>query len=40
MTTNFMTTNFMTTKLEQRLQESRERTVHWKRSGPYLSERA
>src|SRR5436309_12212949 len=25
---------------EQRLEESRERTVHWKRWGPYLSERA
>ncbi|MGH7409923.1 MAG: MGH1-like glycoside hydrolase domain-containing protein [Candidatus Methylomirabilis sp.] len=28
------------TKEEQRLQESRERTAHWKRWGPYLSERA
>src|SRR3954471_16418537 len=25
---------------EKRLQESRERTVHWKRWGPYLSERS
>jgi hypothetical protein len=30
----------MTTTIEQRLQESRERTAHWKRWGPYLSERA
>jgi hypothetical protein len=28
------------TKEEERLQESRERTAHWKRWGPYLSERA
>src|SRR5574337_2181593 len=28
------------TREEQRLQESRERRVHWKRWGPYLSERA
>lgn len=28
------------TKEEERLQESRERRVHWKRWGPYLSERA
>ena len=28
------------TKEEERLQESRERKVHWKRWGPYLSERA
>jgi len=28
------------TKEEQRLQEARERTAHWKRWGPYLSERA
>lgn len=28
------------TREEQRLQESRERKVHWKRWGPYLSERA
>src|SRR5437899_403078 len=27
------------TKEEQRLEESRERRVHWKRWGPYLSER-
>jgi len=27
------------TKEEQRLEESRRRTVHWKRWGPYLSER-
>src|SRR5437763_7833872 len=27
------------TKEEQRLEESRERSVHWKRWGPYLSER-
>src|ERR1041385_8321166 len=25
---------------ERRLEESRERTVHWKRWGPYVSERA
>jgi len=30
----------MTTREEQRLQESRERIAHWKRWGPYLSERA
>src|ERR671935_1313453 len=30
----------MTTREEQRLAESRERTAHWKRWGPYLSERA
>ncbi|HEV8661886.1 MAG TPA: glucosidase [Candidatus Methylomirabilis sp.] len=28
------------TREEQRLEESRERRVHWKRWGPYLSERA
>jgi hypothetical protein len=28
-----------TTPEEQRLEESRQRTVHWKRWGPYLSER-
>ena len=28
------------TKEEIRLQQSRERRVHWKRWGPYLSERA
>jgi hypothetical protein len=28
------------TKEEQRLAEARERKVHWKRWGPYLSERA
>lgn len=28
------------TKEEERLQESRERRVHWRRWGPYLSERA
>ena len=28
------------TREEKRLQESRKRTVHWKRWGPYLSERA
>ena len=30
----------MTTREEQRLLESRQRTAHWKRWGPYLSERA
>src|SRR6266404_5563330 len=30
----------MTTREEQRLVESRERSAHWKRWGPYLSERA
>src|SRR5919204_220825 len=30
----------MTTREEQRLAESRERKAHWKRWGPYLSERA
>src|SRR5256885_9532671 len=30
----------MQTKEEQRLQESRERLKHWKRWGPYVSERA
>ena len=25
---------------EKRLEESRERTAHWKRWGPYVSERA
>ena len=30
----------MNTAIDQRLQESRERTKHWKRWGPYLSERA
>jgi hypothetical protein len=30
----------MTTREHQRLQESRERTKHWKRWGPYVSERA
>ena len=28
------------TEEEKRLQESRQRTRHWKRWGPYLSERA
>jgi hypothetical protein len=28
------------TKEELRLKESRERTKHWKRWGPYISERA
>ncbi|HBP89381.1 MAG TPA: hypothetical protein DD706_16975, partial [Nitrospiraceae bacterium] len=27
------------TKEEERLEEARKRTVHWKRWGPYLSER-
>ena len=27
------------TREEQRLEESRQRTAHWKRWGPYLSER-
>jgi hypothetical protein len=27
------------TKEEQRLEEARDRKVHWKRWGPYLSER-
>ena len=30
----------MTTREEERLGESRDRTAHWKRWGPYLSERA
>ena len=30
----------MTTREEQRLAESRDRSAHWKRWGPYLSERA
>ncbi len=30
----------MVTREEQRLEEARERRVHWKRWGPYLSERA
>src|ERR687885_2504397 len=30
----------MVTNEEKRLQEARERTAHWKRWGPYLSERA
>src|SRR4051812_35177042 len=29
-----------TTAEERRLQDSRERSAHWKRWGPYLSERA
>src|SRR3954464_10077371 len=30
----------MTTREEQRLSQSRDRSAHWKRWGPYLSERA
>src|SRR4051794_34864878 len=30
----------MTTREEQRLKDSRDRNVHWKRWGPYVSERA
>ena len=32
--------NLKPTAEEQRLEEARQRTKHWKRWGPYLSERA
>src|SRR3712207_2422513 len=40
MSTDSMSVDCSLTAEEKRLEESRRRTVHWKRWGPYLSERA